>query len=240
MMARRSLLRTLLAVGATVPAAACNLLRDHDTLKFRMTIAVDTPQGVKTGASVMQAVMKAGYPIYGAIDPGTYYVRGEAPFVDLGGGRFLFATLGEAVSTVRMLRTLQAFLAYSGNENALPSDVRGKNWRESFPEARSLEPSGSLEAKDYPFLVTFADVTRPETVRRVDPSEFVAVFGPGYALRDIRIEIVGWLTSLTKGFEDRFPQIADHKGLFGRPTFNAPPGAELDLKLQSQYFVRRD
>ncbi len=38
-------------------------------------------------------------------------------------------------------------------------------------------------------LVTFDDITRPETVRRVDPADLAAVFGEGVRLEAVTLEI---------------------------------------------------
>ena len=38
-------------------------------------------------------------------------------------------------------------------------------------------------------LVTFNDITNPTTVRRVDPYDLASVFGPGYVLKAITLEI---------------------------------------------------
>ena len=94
---RRSLLRGF-AVIAVLTVATCGFLGDRNSLKFRMTVDIDTPNGIKSGSSVMQAVMQGGVPVYGQINPGSYYVRGQAPYVDLGNGRFLFATLGQPMN----------------------------------------------------------------------------------------------------------------------------------------------
>ena len=38
-------------------------------------------------------------------------------------------------------------------------------------------------------LVTFEDITKPETVREVEPEDLAAVFGEGVRLQAVRLEI---------------------------------------------------
>lgn len=47
----------------------------------------------------------------------------------------------------------------------------------------------TVPAELYPLLVTFDDIADPTTARRVDPSDLASMFGPGYALKAITLEI---------------------------------------------------
>ncbi|MFM7334774.1 MAG: hypothetical protein ACKO1H_10250 [Tabrizicola sp.] len=46
-----------------------------------------------------------------------------------------------------------------------------------------------LPPEAWPMLVTFDDITRPETVRRVDPANLAAVFGEGVRLEAVTLEV---------------------------------------------------
>ena len=46
-----------------------------------------------------------------------------------------------------------------------------------------------LPRERYPLLVTFTDLADPTTVRRVDPDDLAATFGPGVALKRVTLEI---------------------------------------------------
>jgi hypothetical protein len=46
-----------------------------------------------------------------------------------------------------------------------------------------------LPPEAWPMLVIFEDITRPETVRRVDPADLAGVFGEGVRLESVRLEI---------------------------------------------------
>src|SRR5690242_9486371 len=90
MMGRRGALG-LLASGAASLLSGCG--RSDSSLRYRMTLEVRTPQGVKTGSSVLENKLYGRFIIPLPGDIGSAVVLGEAPTADLGGGRFLFALL---------------------------------------------------------------------------------------------------------------------------------------------------
>jgi hypothetical protein len=68
-----------------------------------------------------------------------------------------------------------------------------------------------LESSDYTLLVTFTDMTGPQTVQKADPDNLAATFGPGVLLKRITAEIadgpltegkiesvLGWLNDIKK------------------------------------------
>ena len=57
--------------------------------------------------------------------------------------------------------------------------------------------SRDVPRKHYPLLVTFDDINDPASVRRVDPGDLSATFGPGYRLNDVTLSIMD--EPLTKG-----------------------------------------
>ena len=76
-------------------------------------------------------------------------------------------------------------------------------------ETRKLEPS------DYPLLVTFTDMTGPQTVQKADPDNLAATFELGVLLKRITVEItdglltegkiesvLGWLKDIKKNQTD--------------------------------------
>ena len=63
--------------------------------RYRLTVEVDTPQGLRTGSSVIQVASSVSGPY--ALRPGVVstQVKGEAVAVDLPGGKVLFALLSK-------------------------------------------------------------------------------------------------------------------------------------------------
>jgi hypothetical protein len=66
------------------------------TYKYRMTVEVSTPEGIKTGSSVIEVTTHQWPKFLSGITAGNTTESsavGEAPFVDLGARGMLFATL---------------------------------------------------------------------------------------------------------------------------------------------------
>lgn len=138
----------------------------------KVTVTVETPQGERSGSSVMHVEWSGGVPfIVGDARGGGYKLRGEAPTVDLGGGRYLFA----------LLRGMEGlpYEIFAGGRGGMA------NARRTITGADQPQ---DVPARLHPMLVTFANINDPASVRRVDPDDLAATFGPGYALKAITLE----------------------------------------------------
>ena len=138
----------------------------------KMTVVVNTPQGKVEASSVHRTGFSPpGFSV--ASSRGTF-LQGEAIVVELpdknGKPRYLFALLKSFSSYYLFHR--KAFRA----GDKYPKDFLGK-------------PPRALPVKSYPLLVIFEDVQKPETVKQVKPEEFEAVFGEGYSLEEITVQI---------------------------------------------------
>jgi hypothetical protein len=61
----------------------------------------------------------------------------------------------------------------------------------------NIRQSRRVPRKFYPMLVTFADINNPASVREVDPANLAKIFGAGYKLKSITLEITD--EKVTKG-----------------------------------------
>jgi len=173
----RRLCGALALVLAVTVLSGC---RDHNSWRQKLIIEVETPQGVVSGASVIQMESWFGQlPASG--NEVNYEVTGEATVVDFGGGRYLFALLGG--SAERFYHALEDRSRDRGRDLDRIARMQG--------ESRILKPG------NYPLLVTFADIDDPASVVRVDPDDLAATFGPGYTLSSITLAITD--EPVTKG-----------------------------------------
>jgi hypothetical protein len=201
----------LLAVRCTTPQA---------TLRYRMTVEVQTPSGLKSGSSVLESVLQRKFlvPLPGAggsDSGGGYAVRGETPFVDLGEGRFLFATLHDT--------------KYSYERDVASIGRRVLDYRELQPpmsrddnaaimsEAAKAMPFAVLRPADYPMLATFTDTNDPKSLVEAPADNLAARFGPGYRLSRITYQVVDKRTPLTTTLTARFPALVKQRGLLVLP-----------------------
>ncbi len=175
----------LRAGPVTVLLMAALTLAGCDALGFKnwewrqkLVIEIETPSGIVSGGSVVE--VQAGTspkwaPGAGAGGMGAR-VRGEASFVEVAPGRFLFALLGGGDWEREVALTL--FFP-----EPAPSPFERAERLESMRETREVP------RQRYPPLVTFTDIADPTTVKRVDPDDLAATFGSGVALKRITLEI---------------------------------------------------
>ena len=170
--------------------------------KYRLTVEVETPEGVKSASGVM-----AVHPDRSYSRGGHTLTRGDAVFVDLGGGKNLIA-----------------LLAHIDNKSV---DLDGVNYvalraynaagrKASFNEMSRMTGAVPVKGALVPVLVTFTDLTDPGTAREVLPDEVEAGLGKGFHVGSISVEVVPnglWPLDfggpfgepVTRGIEARLP-----------------------------------
>ena len=212
-------------------AAACNASDDTPTYRYRLTVEVDTPAGVRSGSSVIEVEQRLGRPMS---NPGGMAIdrraRGQAVMVDLPDGRTLFALLRSEDETD---------WASSVMQTAAPR-IEGEPFEERFDNMLLIDGevelprrwppvAGGLELAGWPMLVTFADLADPTSVTLVDPDDLAATFGEGVALRRITVEMTD--DPVTEGIEERLGWLSEVRGaLVDLPVRDYPPvGTPLPL-----------
>ena len=178
--------------------------------KFRLTVEVTTPDGIKTGSGILAVVPDRNYNRGGRTT-----TRGEAVFVDLGQNR------GKGGNLVALLAHRQgAKLDFDDiNYVALRAYGAARGNRVSFNDIQRQTGVVPVQADLIPVLVSFGDPNDPKTARLVAAEHAEAVLGEGYALRGLTVEIVpngfwpidfgGVLGNpVTRGIEAKLPWLA--------------------------------
>lgn len=143
--------------------------------KFRLTVEVETPEGVKAASGVM-----AVHPDRSYSRGGKTSTSGDAVFVDLGGGKnlvVLLAHIDKPVETDEM--SYVALRAYK---------AAGRNV--SFNEMSRLTGAVPVKGAVIPVLVTFRDAADPGTAHLLSPDDMEAGLGKGTRLHGISAEVV--------------------------------------------------
>jgi hypothetical protein len=160
------------------------------TVRYRLTLNVETPEGLKSGSSVVEVTE---YYADGAIrefDSSSAGVRfhGQATMVDLGARGLLFCVL-------------QFDLARNPKAIGRPIDLPATYFHQLIPKyewspelydkLNSLRPppKRDIAPNDLPLLVRFRDPTDSRTVERVEPDRLDAAFGQGVRLASATVEI---------------------------------------------------
>ncbi len=140
--------------------------------RYKITVEVETPEGIKTGSVVRETRASTDIRI-GDAGGGAAGTIGEAVVVDLGKRQYLVGLLPEGDDLS---------LAMGG----LPPGTReGMTYYSHLKEGKaSLMMKGFL-----PHFVTFKNPDDPMTVENVDGQDLAKTFGEGVALKDVTIEI---------------------------------------------------
>jgi hypothetical protein len=181
----RRFLKIMVVMLAAVGLVACGKnYRWHQ----KLTVQVITPDGVKSGSSVVGIKVSSGQ-IWLSQTAAGYRVAGEATIVEVAAGKYLFALLGERSTNELATHT------WAGE---LPN-----NADEAWAKTEKLREKRNVPRAEYPLLVTFTDINDPKSVVEVKPDGLADVFGAGFALQAITLEITD--EAVTAGRIASFP-----------------------------------
>jgi hypothetical protein len=180
--------------------------------KYRLTVAVETPAGVKSASGVM-----AVHPDRGYSRGGHTSTKGDAVLVDLGGGKNLVALMAHPDTS----------LDFDGMNYLALRAYSAANGRVSFNEMSRMTGVVPVLGALIPVLVTFADLNDPATARTVLPDDLEAALGKGFHLQGVFVEVVpnglwpldfgGRLGEpVTRGIEGKLPWLKDADNPAGR------------------------
>lgn len=202
-------LAALLLSGCTV---AENEAPDY---RYRLTVEVETPDGLKTGSSVIEVRQMIGRSTMGGFNEQTFYkIHGEAVAVDLPGGQTLYALLRSGDDVEWAARVIPFLAPNAGDENRLDDLLLLKGKKELPRTWSSRGPFNNRSA--YPTLVTFGDEADPTSVTEVEPDDLASTFGTGVRLKRITAELTD--DPVTTGIEQRLGWLPNYydKMLDGR------------------------
>ncbi|MDP3693101.1 hypothetical protein [Bradyrhizobium sp.] len=180
--------------------------------KYRLTFEVETPEGVKSASGVM-----AVHPDRSYSRGGKTTTKGDAVFVDLGGGKNLVALLAHGDKALEFDETnyvaLRAYKAAGHNV--------------SFNQMSRATGKVPVTGGVIPVLVSFADPADPATARLVPSDNVEGALGKGIRLRGISAEVVpngvwpldfgGSLGDpVTRGIEAKLPWVRRGDNAAGR------------------------
>jgi hypothetical protein len=215
-------LTVVLAVIAVVLFLAFRLLfgGQTDSWHQRLTVAVETPAGEVSGSAVTEVTFvdySGPMALPEASGPrGT--VRGEAVAVEVLPGKWLFALLDGAENPEGAAKSW-SFATYAPKRDA--NNMSRNFWdRVADIHDQPYDTPVPIPPESWPLMVTFDDITKPETVRRVDPDDLDATFGcdrenrsKEFPWRDARLTYRDWVKQEVERLSR--DQAADKAGLVG-------------------------
>jgi hypothetical protein len=214
--------KILAGVAVLVVAASAFAMSDllvYGTWRYKITVTVETPEGIKTGSAVRELSNSAS-SVKLALPEGTNAakIKGEAVVVDLGKRGTLFALISDTSDD----EFYQVFPVPGGG----PTSAAGIRYYDGL-KAGTKGVLDSSRYPGYPQFVTFKDMNDPKSVTLVyggrfdaatqtvvPVNDFEAIFGKGVKLKGIRIEatdepvtwqiekVLGWLEKVKGGYLD--------------------------------------
>lgn len=155
------------------------------TWRYKMTVTVETPEGIKTGSVVRETRAQRQIRI-GDCCSGSAGTAGEAIVVDLGKRGVLFGLTEELDPVSRIFSKFP------------PATREGMEYYSHLKGAKA-----SLLEKKYNLqFVMFKDIKDPLTVEAVDIDNLSATFGKGVHIKDFTIETTD--EPVTHGVVDMF------------------------------------
>jgi hypothetical protein len=186
--------------------AGCNPFDRGSSWHQRLVLEVETPDGVVSGGSVVEVrVWKSRVPGQPGIGMGTD-ITGEASFVEVAPGRYLFALVD---STNPRELALRLFFPEPAPDTFDRAEMLGNMQGESRV----------VPAELYPLLVTFTDIDDPASVRQVDPNNLANTFGEGVQLRRIMLAVTDHLDAPYK-ITTVLSWLLSHKGMLDGRTIS--------------------
>ncbi len=231
------------AVGGLIFAtifilSGCGLLSTaYTTYRYRLTVEVDTPDGLRTGSNVIEVRGERNGP--NVIDSPSLllvHVRGEAVAVDLPNGKTLFALLrsDRSVEWAGLIMLIVNPISNrpnknQGRDNLHYSQMLANKALIVLPRPASAIDNQSDPKSIYPMLVHFSDIHNPKSIETVDPNNLGTTFGAGVKLRRITVQLTE--DAVTTGIEKRLVALDILPGHGLDDNFKPTPSPTLAQKI---------
>lgn len=213
-----------LSAGLTLAVVGCADV-DPYRYRFKLTVEVETPSGIRRGSSVYEVWANTNFPGSGRQFWGQ---KGEAVAVELPNGKTMFALMKTEAIYGDMASLSMATLDPDFSNAMVES---GKRLSEQKTSMAVL-----VERQNYPLLVTFKDIKNPTSVERVDPDDLAASFGAGHQLKAITVQVteepvtvgigqrLGWLEALGRERSTLIPNPPKYLNEITDPVQQVTPG----------------
>lgn len=193
----RKRIPVLAAAMAVLSLVGCS--ESLPTYRYKLIVEIETPEGPRTGSSVIEVRTSAGSGFPGTEAGGiASSVRGEAVAVDLGRRGTLYALLSSRDEADRAAGIAPTALLPELVDKRGTAEAWGNNLRALKQRAERAE----LPASYYPLLIRFPDADDPSTVQEVDPENLSDSFGQGVRLKAIGVQLTD--EPVTFGIQRRF------------------------------------
>lgn len=216
---------------------ACAASLHAPSYRYRMTVEIDTPSGVRKGSGVIEVLprLKGEHAADMAVD-------GEAVPVDLPGGRTIYALLRSESTEdwagwilLWLVRTPKmAGAGFSDELRVVEKTSALLILPRKFPPGAG-RPLTKEDAR--PTFVMFGNERHPETVRIVNSNHLTASVGEGVKLRRITLQVTD--DPVTRDIANRLPWVLNHRGSLHHATMDSPKWQRELSTITEVAFIRK-
>jgi hypothetical protein len=204
---RRSLL-TLLAAASVASLSGCG--SGPRTIRYRLTLEVETPEGTKTGSGVIEHTGRWNDGITRGLGAGpglAGWTHGEAIITDLGARGLLLCLLTRDETSAGseddfLLPKVFPFDKWGGSQ---------KDYAAYLGRLEGRKPVANAPLQNLPMLARLRDPLDPAAAERVDPTNLAATFGAGVRLVRATVQITDDPLA-PPALENRLPWIRTLRG----------------------------
>lgn len=219
----KALCRIACVAAISLALGGCGT-RPDASYRYKLTISVETPEGMKTGSNVVEL------DYYRNSTGAPHRTYGQALVLDLGASGTLVVMLTQGQREAWRLRT--------DWEEDDPSGIIfkkcGRDMRKVFDPidmvrsiadckaAYPLDPifPGNSDPSEQPDILLLKNAKDPASARVVDPYHPEAVLGPGVLVRSMTVQLTDEL--LTHGVDDHLPWVRKWWGQIEAPEIFGP------------------
>lgn len=238
-----------ISIAALIGYLTFHSLFGNQTTRWhqRMTIVVDTSTGDVSGSSVTEVANRKTDGVFALMETrGVHsYVTGEAVVVEVQSGRYMFALL-EPVSLDGSWKRDAAHWVYPAFGLGQETDPMERTFENAMRQLRRqlYDQPVPLPPDGWPLMVTFDDLSDPATVRKVDPLDLAATFGPGVKLRAVTLELTNApitsgkvVSALGEGFFSKWAALVRGSFANGKYPLSDPFYRSLVARLTRNDFI---
>ena len=180
--------------------------------RYKLTISVETPEGMKTGSNVVEL------DYYKTASGAPHRTYGEALVLDIGASGTLVALL-----TQQGERTVWA----QDDPISIIFKKCGRDTRDIFDlvdtvrsisACKAIYPLDLSKLSELPDILLFKNAKDLASLAVVDPENPEAVLGPGVVIRSASIQLTD--EPLTRGVDDHLPWVRDWRGKIDPPLWH--------------------
>jgi hypothetical protein len=216
---RRGLMTMLAAVLAS-PLAGCGVL-PRKSYRFRMTVEVETPEGLTSGSSVYQVTAGNTPALLPDEHKRDWAVKGEAALIDLPDGKLLAVIL----RTRNGSRPDLARMSMAAFDPAFRNDIVESAGR--IISGHDALTKAEVGPADYPILLLFEDPTKAASAKQVDPIDPGSSERFPYKLHRISVERTD--DAVTSGIVRKLTWLPRQHGALLQVPFSQYPPAGTPL-----------